>query len=244
MTGVILAGGKGDRLKPLTDDKPKVMLEIGGRPVIDYNVNLLKEAGISDVIITLYHKSGAVTGYFKDGAGRGIKIAYSLQDALKGTAGDLKSVKREFASAFTLVYGDNFSNCALKTVIGYHSKNKGIATIVLFDRDINPNSGIAGGCVDIDRETGRIRKFTEGKGVLTGYVNAGIYVLDPAILGEIPANTVYDFGRDLFPALIEKGQAIYGYIMPPDEYLFGIDNMECYETTKKFYEKKLKGART
>ena len=236
MIGVLLGGGRGERLKPLTDDKPKVMLEIGGRPVLERNLELLTDAGIRDVIVTLYHEPETVMKYFKTGSAFGAVIKYSRQESLLGTAGDIKRIRPRLNSRFVVVYGDNFSNCCLKPVLERHKKNKALATIVLFDRELNPNSGIAGGCARLEPGTGRIVEFTEGKSRTDGYVNAGIYVLEPEILGYILENSVCDFGRDLFPLLIRERKAVYGYEMPAGEYHFGIDTAVHYQRTKAFYK--------
>ena len=243
MNGVILGGGIGARLKPLTDDKPKVMLEIGGRPVLEGNLNILKNAGILDIIVTLFHKPEAVTGYFRTGAVFGTRITYSLQDKLLGTAGDIRCIKAGFKSTFTVVYGDNFSNCDLRPVLERHKSSGAMATLVLFDRQNNSNSGIAGGRACLAPGTHRVINFTEGQGEAGGYVNAGIYVLEPEILCFIPENTVYDFGRDLFPRLIREKKDLHGYLMPCGEYLFGLDTAEHYKRAEAFCKERAAGGR-
>jgi mannose-1-phosphate guanylyltransferase/phosphomannomutase len=241
MKGIILASGEGSRLRPLTNDCPKVMLKIGERPVLEHNLELLKKSGIKDIIITLYYQPEAVVNYFQDGADFGVKISYLFQEGLRGTAGDVKRIAAGLTSSFVIIYGDNFSNCNLKPVLEEHKKNHRLATIVLFDREKNPNSKIAGGCVRIEDKTHGILEFIEGKGSISNYVNAGIYVLEPRILDYIPANTFYDFGKDLFPQLLIKGEMLFGYPMPENEFVFGIDTIDCYERTKLFFQKQLKG---
>lgn len=241
MKGILLASGEGTRLRPLTDSKPKVMMTIGERPVLEYNLKMLTKANIKDIIINLYHQKDAITGYFGDGNNFGVKITYSHEDRLYGTAGAVKRINCLLTSSFVVGYGDNLSNCDLVPIIKYHKKRKTIATVVLYNRERNRNSDIAGGCARLDLESSRILEFVEGKGSLTNYVNAGIYILEPKILNYIPKGIFYDFGRDLFPLLLAKGIEIYGYIMPDDEYLFGIDTIESYKKAEDFYEKELKG---
>jgi len=242
MTGILLGGGEGVRLRPLTDDRPKVMLPIGDRPVLEHNLRMLQAAKISDIIITLYYRPEAITGYFKDGSRFGVSIRYSRQEDLRGSAGDVKRIRADMTSPFVVVYGDNFSNCSLARVLEYHAGSGGMATVVLFDAEKNPNSRISGGCARLEAGTNRILQFIEGKGSRTRYVNAGIYVLEKEVAGYIPENTAYDFGRDLFPLLVREGKEIYGYLMPEDEYLFGIDTVECYERTTAFYKNRLRKA--
>ena len=239
MKAVLLAGGLGERLRPLTNDKPKVMLPIGRKPVLEHNLILLKKANILDIIITLYYKRDAIIDYFKDGRGLGVNIAYAHQENLLGSAGDVKRINTDFKSSFVVIYGDNFSNCDLKSALEYHRQDKQMATIVFFDRERNPNSQIIGGCLRLEPKTNRILEFIEGEDCLTNYVNAGIYILEPEILNYIPLNTFYDFGKDLFPKLLKEGKVLSGYLMPQNEYLFGIDTVDCYEKTNRFYKDKL-----
>jgi len=241
MKGIILASGEGTRLRPLTNNKPKVMLKINNKPVLEYNINILKKAGISDIIITVYYKQDIITDYFKDGGQFNVNIIYSHEDRLLGSAEGVKNIDSDITSSFVVIYGDNFSNCNLRPVLECHRENRPIATIVLFNREKNLNSKIAGGCVKFDNRSNRILEFIEGKGSITNYVNAGIYILEPEVLDFIPDNTFCDFGKDVFPLLLSKGKTIYGYLMPENEYLFGIDNVECYKKTKEFFENKLKG---
>lgn len=241
-SGIILSSGKGMRLGKLTEDKPKGMLTVAGKPILEYNLDILKKSGIKNIIINLYHKKDVITKYFKDGSEFGVNIIYSHEDKLYGTAGGVKRVSTFLSSTFAVIYGDNFSNCNLTEVLEYHKQKNAIATIVLFDRENNPNSGISGGCVMIDTNSKRILEFIEGKGAVTNYVNAGIYILEPEVLDYIPEDSFYDFGKDLFPFLLSKGIGIYGYLMPKYEYLFGNDTIDCYEKTMKFYKESLKGA--
>lgn len=241
MKGFLLASGEGKRLGGLVFDKPKVMIGIGGRPILEYNLNILKDAGIRDIIMNLFHKKKSIIDYFKDGKDFNVNITYSHEDRLYGTAGGVKRAQSLLTSTFVVIYGDNFSNCNLRPVLEYHRLQKAIATVVLFNKQINQNSGIVGGCVRIDNYNNAILEFIEGKGNVTDYVNAGIYVLEPAVLGFIPDDTFYDFGNDVFPLLLSKGKTILGYLMPENEYLFGIDNIECYKKTKDFFENKSKG---
>jgi mannose-1-phosphate guanylyltransferase/phosphomannomutase len=243
MKGIILGGGEGTRLKPLTDRCPKVMLKIGEQPVLEHNINLLKNAGIRDILITLYYQPEAVVNYLHEGADFGVKISYLRQPDLLGTAGDLKRAAGKIGSSFVVIYGDNFSNCNLKSVLAEHKRSQRLATLVLFNRQKNPNSNIAGGCVRLEEKLGKILEFREGAGPVTDYINAGIYVLEPQVLNYIPDNVFYDFGKDLFPLLLTKGQMLFGYLLPENEFVFGIDTIDCYERTKLFFQKQSKGVK-
>jgi NDP-sugar pyrophosphorylase family protein len=236
MQAVVLAGGKGERLMPLTAQTPKVMLPIGGKPVLEHTLARIKETGIRDICISVYHQGEKIIEYFKDGAKLSLAIRYARLEALRGSAGDFKDALCKAQGTVLLIYGDNFSGCDLRSLIAAHKSDGRLATIALFNREINPNSGIVGGCVRLDPQN-RIQECIEGKGAVTPYVNAGMYVLEPKILEYIPAQGIFDFGRDLFPLLLSKGQRIYGYLMPKDEFLFGIDTIECYQRAQEFYRK-------
>ncbi len=234
---IILAAGKSTRLRLFTDKKPKVMIEIGGKPVLEYNLNIVKKAGVKDIYINLHHAPENITDYFGDGSKFGLDIIYSKEKDILGSAGAVKKLEKEFKKTFFVVYGDNFTNCNLKKLLEFHKKNKGIITIAIFDRTKNKNSGIGGGRVVYDKRTLKIKSFKEGGKSKVPFVNTGIYVLEPEIFKYIPRNKFYDFGKDLFPLLLKKKVDIYAYLMPKNEYVFGIDTFECYKKTKDFWAK-------
>ena len=237
MKAIILAAGKSTRLRPFTNKKPKVMMEIGGKPILEYNLNVVKKAGIKDIYINLHHAPEVITNYFGNGSKFGLNIIYSREKNILGSAGAIKKIEKKFSETFFVVYGDNFTNCNLKKLLEFHKKNKGIITIAIFDRTKNKNSGIAGGRVVYDKKTFKIKSFREGDNNKIPFVNAGIYALEPEILKYIPKNKFYDFGKDLFPLLLRKKVDVYAYLMPKNEYLFGIDTLECYKKTKDFWAK-------
>ncbi len=204
MKAMILAAGKSTRLRPFTDNKSKIMMEIGGKPILEYNLDIVKKAGIKDIYINLHHAPENITNYFGQGKRFGVNIIYSKEKNILGSAGAIKKIEKEFKETFFVVYGDNFTNCNLKKLLEFHKKNKGIITIAIFDRTKNKNSGIAGGRVVYNKKTFKIKSFREGSNNKILFVNAGIYVLEPEILKYIPKNKFYDFGKDLFPLLLKK----------------------------------------
>ncbi|MBP7216976.1 MAG: nucleotidyltransferase family protein [Candidatus Omnitrophica bacterium] len=234
MIGVLLAGGEGRRLKPLTDTIPKAMAVIAGKPVLEHNLDLLAAAGITESIVSVYYKKEKVIEYFTHAKKNITQPHFHVQERLRGSAGDLKDIRADIRGPFVVMYADNFSNCNLKPVLKFHALGNQIATIVLFHRDRNKHSGIAGGCVRFDQVTHAILEFIEGEGAVTPFINAGIYVVDPKILQFIPDEGTYDFGKDLFPALIQARERLAGYLMPQEEFLFGLDTLECYEQAVEF----------
>lgn len=239
MKAFILAAGKGERLRPLTEKIPKVMLKIGNKPILEHNLNLARNAGAKEIFFNLHYLPEIVKNYFGNGKKFGVKIRYSFEKKLLGSAGAVKKMGKWLKSGdFFVIYGDNFSNCDLLKSRQAHFKNKGIATIVLFDINKNKNSGIGAGRIILDKRKKYIKEFLEGQEYQrkSNLVNAGIYILKPEILKYIPENKFYDFGRDLFPNLLKKKIKIAAYLMPKNEFLFGIDNLECYQKTKNFYD--------
>lgn len=225
MKAIILAAGQGTRLRPMTDSISKPMVRIGGKPLLEYIIRLLKRYGIVDIFIPLNRYRDVVTNYFGRGAKWGVRISYSAEEKLLGTAGAVKKLESHFSNSFLVVYGDNLSNCNITQLINFHRERDGIGAIAVFEIE-NPTSS---GIVKLNKEQ-RILKFLEKptkKQIFSKLVNAGIYILEPRIFRYIPKGKVYDFGKDLFPRLLAEGEHLYGYIMT--EYLLGIDTIEAYK---------------
>lgn len=228
---MILAAGKGTRLRPLTDTIPKCMVEVAGKPILAHAVERLRAAGVRDVTMNLHHLPHVVMDYFKDGSAWGISIRYSTEPELLGTAGAVRKVRKNFTSAFYLWYGDNVSTCRLDRLAAFHRSRRGIATIALCERDDPSSSGIAE-LNGADRIVCFVEKPAADQ-VFSHWVNAGIYVLEPVVLRYIPTGRASDFGRDVFPALLRAGKAVYGYRMGPGEGLWWIDTARDLERVRR-----------
>ncbi len=232
MKAMILAAGEGTRLRPLTERMPKPMLRIGGRPILEHNIRLLAKHGIRELVINLHHCPDVVTSYFGDGHPWGVRITYSYEPVLLGTAGAVKNVADFFDSTFLVVYGDNLTTCDIGQLCSFHRQKSGLGTVGVFRRD-NPTSS---GIVALD-EQDRITRFLEKPKpheVFSHWVNAGLLVWETEVLDYIPANAPSDFGRDVLPALIAGGRPLYGYRM--SEGLWWIDTLEDYERLHKLTE--------
>jgi len=224
MKAMILAAGLGTRLRPMTEEIPKCMMRIGGKPLLEHIVRWLQYCGVNEIIINIYHLPEAIRGYFGNGQKWGVRITYSMEDRLLGTAGGVKNVAWFFDEAFFVWYGDNFSVCDLNRLHAFHKAKSGLATIALYYRDEPTQSGI----VALD-ENDRVIRFLEKPSpdkVFSRWVSAGIFVLEPAVLEVIPADGSPDFGRDIFPVLMETGKLLYGYRMSKNEGLWWIDTPE------------------
>jgi NDP-sugar pyrophosphorylase family protein len=229
---MLLAAGEGRRLGSMTLDRPKPMLEIGGRPILEHNIRFLSRYGIRELIVNLHHSPETITQYFGDGASSGVQISYSYEPALLGTAGAVKNVSQHFDETFIVMYGDNLTTCDLGRLIEFHKRKSGIASVALFHREDATASGIA----EIGAND-RILRFLEkprADEVFSHWVNAGILVMEPAVLDFIPMNCASDFGREVLPALLAAGQPLYGYRMT--EQLWWVDSPEDLERTRRSFE--------
>ena len=230
---MVLAAGHGTRLKPLTDRIPKAMVPVGGKPILEHTIEALRRSGVEELVVNLCHLPHVVSDHLGDGGRWGVKITYSIEKEALGTAGGVKKAASFFDGPFFVWYGDNLSGCDLTRLYAFHRTKGGIATIALFHRDEVTASGIAG----LD-EDGRITCFVEKPGpeqVFSHWVNAGIYILEPEVLEAIPGAGNPDFGRDVFPALLTRGAALYGYRMSEDEGLWWIDTPEDLRRVQKLF---------
>ncbi|MBN1814650.1 MAG: nucleotidyltransferase family protein [Anaerolineae bacterium] len=233
MRALILAAGRGTRLRPLTNTLPKPMIPIDGRPILEHNVRLLARHGIRELVIALHHCPDAVTDYFGDGHAWDVSITYAYEPVLLGTAGAVRNIGNPFDSTFLVAYGDNLTTCDISRLCAFHREKDGIGTVALFRRDDPTASGIVG-MDENDRITCFLEKPEPGE-VFSHWVNAGFLVLEPEVLGYIPANGPSDFGRDVLPALIAAGRPLYGYRM--SEGLWWIDTWEDYRRVQELVQK-------
>ncbi len=238
MKTVIIAGGLSTRLRPLTNFTPKPLLEINGKKILDRTLEQLMLAGIDNVILNIGYLSEQFQKYYGDGHGAGLKIEYFLEQELNGTAGAVKKMAGILGDEQILVvYGDNLFNMDFKKIIQKPLAKESLGRIILFDRTKSAYSGIAGGAVVLD-EHGMIQKFIEGpESAELPLVNAGAYLLKPEILNYIPEGAACDFGKHLFPLVLEAGKKIEGYVIFSEESVFGIDTLQTLETTKNYYLK-------
>jgi len=231
MKAMILAAGQGTRLRPLTDHIPKCMVSIGGKPVLEHTIEWLRRYGVTEIIINLHHLPEAIRGYFGDGQKWGVRITYSLEHRPLGTAGGVRNVAWLFDGPFFVWYGDNLSTCDLSRLYQFHQAKGGLATIALHHRDDPTQSGIV--ALDEDDRIVRILEKPRLDQVFSHWVSAGIFVLEPQVLEAIPAEGAPDFGRDVFPALLDHGVSLYGYRMAGDEGLWWIDTPEDLRRMEK-----------
>lgn len=212
MQAVILAGGSGTRLQPLTIDTPKPMLPIFSKPVMEHCIELLRRHGIDDVIIALSSKTREIMEHFGDGSAWDINIRYSFEDEPKGTAGAVKLIQSHIEDTFLVVSGDTLSDFDLTAAVEYHKRKSAIATVLLHEVDDPTDFGIVQHEPD-----GRITRLLEkpkSNEVFSKTINTGLYVLEPEALSSVPYSTTYDFARDLFPRLLRNFEPVFGCRLP------------------------------
>ena len=206
---VIMVGGKGTRLRPLTNNCPKPILPILDKPCTEYFIDSLAEAGMEEVIMACGYRSQQVRDALGDGSKQGIKVIYSYEDHPLGTGGALRLIRDRLDDVFIAINGDNFMDIDFKAMVKEHFASGADVTISLSTTD-NPCE------VGIVRlgDDGRVLEFKEKpkpEEVFSNILNTGVYVVNRNVLDFIPEDTMYDFSKELFPLLMEKGYRIQGY---------------------------------
>ena len=224
MKAVVMAGGEGTRLRPLTSNQPKPMVPIVGKPCMEHILELLRKHGLEDVIVTVAFMPQAIRGYFGDGESLGLNIEYSVEESPLGTAGSVRLASDRLDETFLVISGDALCDVDLTELIDKH-KEKGAAVTIGLKSVENP---LEFGIVVTD-EDGRIERFLEKPSwsqVFSDTINTGIYVLEPEALRHVPADGPYDFSKELFPLLLEMGRPLYGHVL--DGYWQDIGNLDQF----------------
>jgi mannose-1-phosphate guanylyltransferase / phosphomannomutase len=229
MKAVIMAGGQGTRLRPLTSDQPKPMIPIVNLPCMEHIVELLKRHGFTDIAVTLQFLPDEIRDYFGDGSDWGVNISYSVEDAPAGTAGSVKMAEQQLGlegERLLIISGDALTDADLSRLVAFHEEQGSEATMVLKSVENPLDFGIV-----ITEEDGRISRFLEKPAwgqVFSDTVNTGIYLLEPSVMDEIPdpEDGEYDFSKELFPGLLEEGRPLYGYVT--DDYWEDIGTLEQF----------------
>ncbi len=219
MKAVILAGGKGTRLKPYTTVFPKPLMPIGDQPILEVVILQLKSYGFDEVIMAVGHLAELIVTFFNDGSKYGIKIKYTREDKPLGTVGPLALVKDVLNETFLMMNGDVLTTLDYSDLVDYHKRNGAIATIALKKRVVKIDFGVS----EVD-DANNIVGYTE-KPAIEYLVSMGVYVFEPRVLGYIKSNEYLDF-PDLIKMLISCGETVKGYsydgfwldIGRPDDY--------------------------
>ena len=207
--GILLVGGFGTRLKPLTDESPKPMLPVAGLPVTEHQILAAKKAGIHTLVLATSYLAEVFTPYFGDGAKWGMKILYAVEKEPLGTGGAIRNAAELLGRDEPVVIfnGDVLSRHSIADQIKFHTDNKADVTLHLIDVE----DARAFGCVPTDAD-GRVTAFLEKMdNPVTNSINAGCYVFSPDVIDKIPLGKVVSVERETFPALVASGRPVFGY---------------------------------
>jgi NDP-sugar pyrophosphorylase family protein len=219
-TAVVLCAGIGERLWPLTRDRPKCMLDVGGIPLIGRTVNALKSQGFDRICANLYHMPDVITEYLGDGLGFGVQVHYSHESSLLGSAGGTKQFEHLLPETFVVVYGDVLTNANMGRLWQLHETAQADATLLVHRSDRPWECGV----VEFDA-SGSVRSLVEKPArdaVTSQWVNSGVYVLNRSVLGLVKPGEPSDFGFDVFPTMLERGQSLVAAPLTDDEYVIDI----------------------
>jgi len=219
-----MAGGEGSRLRPLTSRRPKPLVPVVGLPVMEHILNLLREHGITQVVVTLAYLGADIRNHFGDGSDFGMQIEYVVEDSPLGTAGSVKNAAHLLDETFLVISGDALTDFDLTWAVAEHKRRGSHATIVLYGV---PNP-LEYGVVVTDHD-GAVRRFLEKPSwgeVFSDQANTGIYVIEPRVLDYVRTGMAYDWSQDVFPQMLRKGDPLFGIVA--SGYWCDIGNIQSY----------------
>ncbi|MGH9223863.1 MAG: sugar phosphate nucleotidyltransferase [Acidimicrobiales bacterium] len=224
MKAVIMAGGEGTRLRPLTSNQPKPLMPLANRPMMEHIVRLLRRHGFDDIVVTLAFLPQTIRTYFGDGSEFGVSMAYATEESPLGTAGSVRNARAQLTDTFLVISGDVLTDIDLSEIVAVHKERGAMATLALKSMENPLEFGIV-----ITREDGSIERFLEkptwGQ-VFSDTVNTGIYVLEPDVFDYIPEGEPVDFSEHVFPKLLADGKPLYGHIA--EGYWEDVGTLEAY----------------
>jgi mannose-1-phosphate guanylyltransferase/phosphomannomutase len=224
MKAVIMAGGEGTRLRPLTSNAPKPMMPLANKPMMEHIVNLLKEHGFDDIVVTVAFMANHIRTHFGDGSELGVRMVYATEEQPLGTAGSVRNAMDELDEPFLVISGDVLTDIDLGAIVRFHQERQAMATIGLVRVENPLEFGIV-----ITRDDGSIERFLEKPSwgeVFSDTINTGIFVLEPEIFDFIEPGRSVDFSSEVFPALLEAGRPIYGAVA--EGYWEDVGTLESY----------------
>lgn len=224
MKAVVMAGGSGSRLRPLTIERPKPMVPVVNKPVLAHILNLLKHHNFSEVVITAQYLADIIEDYFGDGNSLGLNIHYSIEEVPLGTAGSVKNAQRYLDETFLVISGDAITDINLSAVLEFHRERQALATLSLKSVATPLDYGVV-----VTGADGRIKQFLEKPSwgqIISDTVNTGIYVLEPEVLDLLEPSLTYDFSQDVFPTLLSKDASLFGYVA--DGYWCDVGDIQAY----------------
>ncbi|OPZ75685.1 MAG: D-glycero-alpha-D-manno-heptose 1-phosphate guanylyltransferase [Firmicutes bacterium ADurb.Bin456] len=224
MKAIIMAGGEGSRLRPLTCGRPKPMVPVLNHPIMTHIVDLLKKHNFDDIGVTLQYQPEAIRSHFGNGAEYGVNFRYYVEETPLGTAGSVKNAAGFLDGTFLVISGDALTDLDLSRAVEFHKTKGALATLVLTRVECPLEYGVV-----ITGDDGRITQFLEKPGwgeVFSDTVNTGIYVLEPEVLEYFPPGQKFDFSKDLFPLLLKQKKPLFGLVLPG--YWCDVGNLQQY----------------
>jgi mannose-1-phosphate guanylyltransferase / phosphomannomutase len=220
---VIMAGGEGTRLRPLTSNQPKPMMPVANRPLMEHVVQLLKRHGFDEIVVTVGFQANAIRTYFGNGAEFGVRMVYATEETPLGTAGSVRNAMDELDEPFLVISGDVLTDIDLGAIVDFHEDRKAVVTIGLKSMENPLEFGIV-----ITRPDGSIERFLEKPSwgqVFSDTINTGVYVLRPEIFDYIEPYKPVDFSSDVFPRLLGE-VPMYGFVA--DGYWEDVGTLDAY----------------
>jgi len=229
MKAVILAGGLGTRLRPYTKSLPKPMLPLGGKPILEYEIEWVRKNGIKEIVLCVSYLRNKIEDYFGDGKKFGVKIEYAISKKPLATAGQLKTAEKFIDDTFVCLYGDSIYNFSLRNMIKHHKKSKANVTMSLFDYRFNLKYGV----IDT-KKSGQVTAWNE-KPEFSANINIGCYVMEPEVLKLIPKNKEYGMD-DVIRKVLSRKKKVSS--VTSKNGFIDIGDKNTYEKTNEEYSKK------
>lgn len=230
MKAVVMAGGEGSRLRPITSNRPKPLVPVCNVPIMELILGLLKRHGITDIVATLHYMADEIQSAFDDGSELGLDLTYSIEESPLGTAGSVKQAESLLRDGtFLIVSGDSLTDCDFTKALEFHRSKGSLATLILFRVPSPLEFGVV-----ITDDDGRILRFLEKPSwseVFSDTVNTGMYILEPEVFDLMEPGRTYDWSQDIFPLMLEKRLPLYGYVM--DEYWCDVGNLGQYREAQQ-----------
>jgi len=208
---VIMVGGKGTRLRPLTESIPKPLLPVLGRPCVEYVIRRLAESGIREVILACGYRSDSILEAIGDGSRYGLRVDFAYEDEPAGTAGSVKLIEDRLDDSFVVASGDVLADVDIAAMVREHRRSGAMATMALTRVEDPSEFGIVG--LGPGGEVERFREKPSPAEVFSDLINAGIYVLERGAMALVPAGEMHDFSKDLFPEMMRRGERIQGHVL-------------------------------
>lgn len=236
MRALILAGGLGTRLQSVVLDLPKPMAEAKGKPFLEYQIEQLRVQEFQEIALCVGHLAHQIQDYFGDGRRWGVRIVYVVETELLGTAGAIKNARRFIEDTFLVLNGDSYLGADFGRLVDTHRRRQAadprtIGTIAAVAVD----DAVAYGALEFDTK-GRILRFREKADAGPGWINGGVYVLEPDILDFIPAGRAVSIEKETFPLVLERGRHLFGY--PVKGFFVDIGTPEGYRRFERYVEEK------